>query len=72
MPPEILSLAEWTELCELCDWDETIAARLLVAVRLESKRLMPEGSRLEICRSLISRQTLIDKKQTAKSPIAEA
>jgi hypothetical protein len=72
MPPEILSLAEWTELCELCDWDEVKAAKLLEATRLETRRLMPEGRRLEICRSLLARQSLIDKKQNASIPAAEA
>jgi hypothetical protein len=72
MPPEFQSLAEWTELCELCDWNEEKAARLLEAVRLKTKRLMPDGRRLEICLSILDRQTLIDRKSSATTPVAEA
>jgi hypothetical protein len=72
MPPEIASLIDWTELTELCDWDEERAAKLLEAVRLESKPLMPSGRRLELCRAILGRQRLIDQKQSATVPVAEA
>ena len=72
MTPEISSLADWTELCELCDWDETWAATLLEAVKLHSVNLMPKGRKLELCKAIISRQPLIDQKSQASYTAAEA
>lgn len=49
--PEQIGLGAWTELCEMCDWDESAALQVIERF-VQVKTPYPTGRARELCQSL--------------------
>jgi len=49
--PESAGLNAWTELCELCDWDERVALQTIERF-VQVKSPYPSGRTRELCQTL--------------------
>ena len=61
LPPEILGLSSWTELCELHDWDEDEAKDCLTRF-IHAKTPNPTGRVRELCELIVRSVTIIKMK----------
>jgi len=66
LPPEIMGLSSWTELCEIHDWDEEEAAGCLARF-IHVKSPIPTGRARELCEQISKSVAIIKMKVREES-----
>ena len=67
LPREIQATAAWTELCELCDWDDEEVALTLQRYML-SQAPIPVGRVRELCSILHTMTTMFKSVESRADP----
>ncbi len=67
LPKEIQATAAWTELCELCDWDEEEVASTIQRYIL-SQSPIPVGRERELCIILHTMTTMFKSAENQAQP----
>lgn len=68
--PEQTGLSAWTELCELCDWDEITALQVIERF-VQVKAPYPSGRVRELCQALAASHAAI-KASVLRDQVPEA